>query len=71
MSWTRFGSSFLRDFGDVGMPASSIRGRFVREGLSGLRGDVGEGEDDEEGSSGELFAEGPSSGGQCSEAVLV
>ena len=35
----RLGSSFLRDFGEEG---SSIRGRFVLEGLSALNGDVGE-----------------------------
>ena len=67
----------MRDFGDGGGDASSIRGRFVLEGLSGLSGDVGEaedeeeGEEDEEGDKGELFVEGPSSGGQCKEVVFV
>ena len=39
---------------------SSIRGRFVREGLSGLRGEVGEGDEEEgegDGDNGELLAE--------------
>ena len=66
-SCTRFGSSFLRDFGEEGGEESSIRGRFVREGLSGLRGDVGE----EEGDSGELFVECASSRGQRREAEFV
>lgn len=55
-----------------------MRGRFVLEGLSGLSGDVGETEDEEdvegdedEGDNGELLVEGPSSGGQCKEVVLV
>jgi len=69
----------LRDFGDGGEQASSIRGRFVLEGLSALSGDVGEtedeedadGDEDEEGDNGELLVEGPSSGGQCKEVVLV
>jgi hypothetical protein len=60
-SCARFGSSFLRDFGDGGGVVSSIRGRFVREGLSGLRGEVGEGDEEAEGEgdddNGELFAE--------------
>jgi hypothetical protein len=56
----------LRDFGEEG---SSIRGRFVLEGLSALSGDVGEVEDGEEGDKGELLV--PLSGGQWSEAVLV
>jgi hypothetical protein len=61
----------LRDFGEEG---SSIRGRFVLEGLSGLSGDVGEvedGEEDEEGDKGELVVEWASSGGQWREAVFV
>lgn len=66
----------MRDFGEEG---SSIRGRFVLEGLSGLSGDVGEvaegedadGEEDEEGDKGELVVEWASSGGQCREAVFV
>lgn len=54
-----------------------MRGRFVLEGLSGLSGDIGEvededdGDEDEEGDNGELLVEGPSSGGQCKEVVLV
>ena len=40
---------------------SSIRGRFDREGLSGLRGEIGEGDEEEDGEgdgdNGELFAE--------------
>jgi len=69
MSCGRFGSCFLRDFGDGGGVVSSIRGRFVLDGLSGLR----EGEEDEEGDGdkGELLVEGPSSGGQRREAELV
>jgi len=51
---------FLRDFRDgVGL-LSSIRGRFVREGLSSFTGDVGDDEEEEgteEGDSGELVAE--------------
>jgi hypothetical protein len=69
MSCTRLTSSFLRDFGDGGGLASSIRGRFVLEGLSGLRGEVRE--EDEEGDKGELLVEWPSSGGQRREAELV
>ncbi len=69
MSCTRLGSSFLRDFGDGGALVS-IRGRFVLEGLSGLRGEVGEG-DEEEGDKGELVVEWPSSGGHRNEAGLV
>jgi len=66
----------LRDFGDEGGVASSIRGRFVRDGLSGLRGEVGEGEEEEEadagdGDNGELFAECGSSRGQRREAEFV
>jgi hypothetical protein len=68
-SCARLSSCFLlRDFGDGGGEVSSIRGRFVLEGLSGLRE---EGEEDEEGDKGELFVEGPSSGGQRREAELV
>lgn len=69
-SCARFGSSFLRDFGDGGGEVSSIRGRFVLDGLSGLRGEVGE-EEEGEGDKGELVVEGPSSGGQRREAELV
>ena len=56
-----------------------MRGRFVLEGLSGLSGEVGDvseeedadGGEDEEGDKGELFVDGPSSGGQCKEVVFV
>lgn len=53
--------------------ASSIRGRFIRDGLSGLRGEVGEGEEEEagDGDNGELFAECESSRGQRREAEFV
>ena len=71
MSCARLGSSFLRDFGDEGGLVSSIRGRFVLDGLSGLRGEVGEGDAEGEGDRGELLVEGPSSGGQRREAELV
>jgi len=52
---------------------SSIRGRFVREGLSGLRGEVGEGDEEEEGEgdNGELFTECESSRGQRREVGFV
>lgn len=60
-------SIFSRDFGDGGALVSSMRGRFVLEGLSGLSGVVGEGEEDK----GELLAEWPSSGGHRNEAGLV
>ena len=76
-SCTRLDSSFLRDFGDGGGVVSSIRGRFVRDGLSNLRGEVGEGEEEEEeeeagnGDNGELFAECESSRGQRREAEFV
>ncbi len=66
-SCTRLGSSSFRDFGDGGPLVSSIRGRFVLEGLSGLSGEVGEGEEDE----GELVVEWASSGGHRNEAGLV
>src|SRR5882757_10940962 len=39
ISCMRLGSSFSRDFGDGGALVSSIRGRFVLEGLSGLSGE--------------------------------
>ena len=71
MSCARLGSSFLRDLGDEGGLVSSIRGRFVLDGLSGLRGEVGEGDDEGEGDKGEFAVEGPSSGGQRREAELV
>ncbi len=54
-----------------------MRGRFVLEGLSSLRGDVAEvaeGEDvegSEDGDSGELLVEGGSSGGQFKGVVFV
>ena len=67
ISCKRLGSSFSCDFGDGGALESSIRGRFVLEGLSGLSGEVGEGEGD----NGELLAECPSSGGHRNEAGLV
>lgn len=68
MSWKRLGSSFSRDFGDGGALVSSIRGRFVLEGLSGLgSGEAGEGEGDK----GELLAEWPSSEGHRNEVGLV
>jgi hypothetical protein len=67
-SCARLGSCFLRDLGEGGGVVSSIRGRFVLEGLSGLRE---EGEEEGEGDKGELFVEGPSSGGQRREAELV
>jgi hypothetical protein len=66
-SCARLGSSSFRDFGDGGALVSSIRGRFVLEGLSGLSGEVGEGEEDE----GELAVEWASSGGQRNEVGLV
>jgi hypothetical protein len=69
ISCTRLGSSFSRDFGDGGALVSSIRGRFVLEGLSGLSGEVGDGEG--EGDRGELLEEWPSSEGQRNEAGLV
>jgi hypothetical protein len=58
-------SIFSRDFGDGGALVSSMRGRFVLEGLSGLSGVVGEGD------KGELLVEWPSSGGHRNEAGLV
>lgn len=67
ISCTCLGSSFLRDFGDGGALVSSIRGRFVLEGLSGLSGEAGEGEGDK----GELLAEWASSGDHRNEAGLV
>lgn len=69
MSCARLGSRSLRDFGEEGGLVSSIRGRFVLEGLSGLMGDVKEGES--EGDKGELLVEWASSGGQRREAELV
>lgn len=52
-----------------------MRGRFVRDGLSGLRGEVGEGEEEEEGAgdgdNGELFTEWGSCRGQRREAGFV
>ena len=60
-SCKRLGARFSRDFGEVGALVSSIRGRFVLDGLSGLgRGEVGEG-----------VAEWPSSEGQRKEVGLV
>jgi hypothetical protein len=54
---------------------TSMRGRFVREGLSGLRGEVGEDEEEDEeagdGDSGELFAECESFRGQRREEEFV
>ena len=72
-SCARLGSSILRDLGDGGGVVSSIRGRFVREGLSGLWGEVGEVDEEEgdEGDNGELFVECESFRGQWKETEFV